>query len=114
MLDEKATEATEAMRELLYEELQRRFNGELRFGPIVVLPHIDQDGDRYLHAYIVFDGDQKKLDPRWTMRLYQVLWPLSKKFDYPAIPLSSFVAKSEWPSQSRKLRKQVTCYEQLV
>ena len=97
------------MRELLYEELQGRFNDELKFGPIVVLPGMDQDGDRYLHAYIVFDGDQKKLDPRWTMRLHEAMWPLSREFDYPAIPLSSFVAKSEWPSQRRNLLKLCRC-----
>ena len=113
MVDEKATRAAEAMRELLYEELQSRFKGDLKFGPIVVLPGMDQDGDRYLHAYIVFDGDQKKLDPRWTMRLHEAMWPVAREFDYPAIPLSSFVAKSEWTSQKRKLRKLVSD-EQLV
>ena len=93
-----------------------RFKGELKFGPIVVLPGTDQDGDRYLHAYIVFDGDQKKLDPRWTMRLHQAMWPLSLgSLTILLFPLSSFVAKSEWPSQRRKLLKVVDAsYKQLV
>ena len=50
---------TEHIREMLHE----RFGNEFTFGPIVVKPRTDQDGVEYLHSYIVFGGDQKKLNP---------------------------------------------------
>ena len=95
--------ATEAMERLLWGELHGRFEGELDFGPIVVLPRVDQDGDAYLHAYIVFEGDQDRLDPTWTLRLYSRLWPRSVELGYPGIPMQSYVAKSEWPALKKKL-----------
>ena len=95
--------ATEDMKNLLSEVLRSRFAGELEFGPIVVIPRVDQDGDAYLHAYVVFDGDQDRLDPVWTLQLYSRLWPHSIELGYPGIPMQSFVAKSEWPALAKKL-----------
>ena len=95
--------ATKDMEDLLWAELRGRFDGELEFGPIVVMPRVDQDGDAYFHAYIVFEGDQDRLDPLWTLQLYSRLWPHSIELGYPGIPMQSFVAKSEWPALAKKL-----------
>ena len=83
--------------------LTERFEGELEIGPIVVLPRYDHEGDAYLHSYIVVDGDHEKLDPLWTIRLSRRLWPRAEELGYPAIPVQSFVAKSEWPAMKKWL-----------
>ena len=75
--------------------LEERFSEEFTFGPIVVIPRTDHDGQDYLHTHIVFDGDQKNLDPRWTLRLSGRVWPHAERLGFPAIPIQSFVAKSE-------------------
>lgn len=95
--------ATDEISELIRNVLRKRFADELEFGPIVVLPRFDDDGEEYLHSYIVFDGDQKKLDPTWTLRLSRRLWSRAEKLGYPGIPIQSFVKKSEWPVLEKKL-----------
>ncbi len=96
-------EATSEIRDLIRDVLRERFAGELEFGPIVVLPRFDDDGEEYLHSYIVFDGDQKKLDPTWTLRLSKLLWAKAEKLGYPGIPIQLFVKRSEWPALEKKL-----------
>ena len=96
-------EATEEIRDKLRDMLSERFGDEFEFGPIVVRPRVDQDGDAYLHSYIVFKGDQKKLDPKWTLRLSGLLWPRAEELGYPGIPMQSFVKKSEWPALEKRL-----------
>ena len=55
--------------QLVGRELSDRFGGNLDFGPITLEEKLDQDGDPYLHIFIVFDGDQGHLDPAWTSGL---------------------------------------------
>ena len=98
-----ADEATEEIRTMLWDMLSERFGGELKFGPIVVVPRVDHDGDDYLRSYIVFEGDQKKLDPMWTLRLSRRLWSRAEELGYPGIPMQSFVKKSEWPALEKRL-----------
>ena len=95
--------ATDAIRELIHDLLRERFGSELEFGPIVVLPRFDDDGEEYFHSYIVFDGDQEKLDPTWTLRLSRRLWSQAEELGYPGIPIQLFVKKSEWPALAKKL-----------
>lgn len=98
-----AEEPTEEIRKMLWEMLLERFGDEFEFGPIVVRPRVDHDGDDYLHSYIVFKGDQKKLDPKWTLRLSGRLWDRAEELGYPGIPIQSFVEKSEWPALEKHL-----------
>ena len=86
------------------EMLEEHFQDLFVFNPIVVEVKTDHEGDDYLHTYIVFDGDFDKLDPGWTMQLGGKLWPHTKALGYPAIPIQSFVAKSEWKTLQRMLR----------
>ena len=95
--------ATNEIRDLIRDVLRERFAGEIEFGPIVVLPRFDDDGEEYLHSYIVFDGDQEKLDPTWTLRLSRRLWSRAEELGYPGIPIQLFVEKSEWPALSKRL-----------
>ncbi len=97
------SEATNEIREMIQRLLDERFKDELEFGPIVVMPRIDDDGEVYLHSYIVFFGDQSKLDPAWTLRLSDSLWSRALELGYPGIPTQFFVEKSEWPEMEEML-----------
>ena len=89
---------------MIRELLEEHFKDLFVFDPIVVEVKTDHEGDDYLHTYIVFDGDFDKLDPGWTVDLSEKLWPHTKALGYPAIPIQSFVAKSEWKQLQRMLR----------
>ncbi len=86
----------EKFAELLRKELEAKFHDEFVFEPIYVQADFDLDGNRCLDAYIVFDGDQKKLDPSWTAALPRLLWSRSENLGYPGLPTQWFVSKSDW------------------
>ena len=98
-----ADEATIEIKARIQDLLHERFENEIEFGPIVVMPRYDEDGERYLHSYIVFRGDQKKLDPTWTLRLSNRLWSHSEELGYPGMPIQLFVERSEWPALEKSL-----------
>ena len=98
-----ADKPTDEMREMIRGMLSERFRDEFEFGPIVVMPRVDQDGDDYLHSYIVFKGDQNKLDPTWTLRLSNLLWSRADELGYPGIPIQLFIERSEWPALEKSL-----------
>ena len=98
-----ADQATDEIRDMIQGMLWERFEDELEFGPIVVTPRFDDDGEGYLHSYIVFHGDQEKLDPTWTLRLSNLLWTRAEELGYPGIPIQLFVKKSEWPTLEKRL-----------
>ncbi|MCY4653358.1 MAG: hypothetical protein OXC95_09370 [Dehalococcoidia bacterium] len=80
------------------ELLEERFGDEdgLAFEQVIVIPKVDHDGDEYLHIYVVFDGDQKLLDPDWTVRLYTLITPYLLELGVLSPPSKSFVEKSDW------------------
>lgn len=86
------------------EMLEERFRDLFVFNPIIVEVKTDHEGDEYLHTYIVFDGEFDNLDPEWTGELSVKLWPRATALGYPAIPIQSYVAKSEWEQLKRMLR----------
>ena len=55
------SEATNEIKEMILALLYERFEDEFEFGPIVVMPRLDDDGEMYLHSYIVFHGDQSQV-----------------------------------------------------
>lgn len=95
--------------EIVRDTLMERFEGEFVFDPILAAPYVDiygDDGDfLYLRIYIVFDGDQKRLDTGWTMRLIDRLIPMFEAEGIEGFPSPRFIAKKEWPRMERKLRK---------
>ena len=80
------------------ELLEERFGDEdgLAFDQVKVIPKVDHDGDEYLHIYVVFDGDQKLLDPDWTLSLYELVTPYLLELGVLNPPSKSFVEKSDW------------------
>ena len=99
MIDAAAPEKVE---KLVRERLEGRFGDQFVFDPIKVIPRIDHDGDEYLHIYIVFDGDQKYLDPGWTLTLSRRISPLLTELGSFNPPSRSFIEKSEWEEVYKK------------
>ena len=49
--------------------LEKWLGDELVFGLIIAEPWFDiMDNEEYIHMYIVFEGDYKRLDPRFDLR----------------------------------------------
>ena len=80
------------------ELLEERFGDEegLAFDRVKVIPKVDHYGDEYLHIYVIFDGDQKLLDPEWTVSLYTLITPCLLELGIMSPPSKSFVEKSDW------------------
>ncbi len=77
--------------------LAKRFSREeFVFDPIVVKPDFDRDGDEILWIQIVFAGDQDNLDPSWTGRMVEFIYPEMKELGITAYPITTFIEKSEW------------------
>ena len=94
----------ETVRELVAEDLEGRFGDEFAFSPILVETRIDYwgDGKEYFLVSIVFDGDQRNLDPHWTGGLVMRILPEMRKRGIEAWPVPRFIAKSEWDAHERK------------
>ncbi len=89
-------EVIDKVEELVRKDLEGRFQDEFVFDPIIVNPELDHYGDEFLHIYIIFDGDQRKLDPKWTGRLEGRLLDHLAEGELPHTPGHSFIEKSEW------------------
>ena len=81
---------------LVRKDLEGRFREEFVFNPIIVNPELDHYGDEYLHIYIIFDGDQGKLDPRWTNGIERRLLDQLPEEQSPLWAGHSFIPLSEW------------------
>ena len=93
--------------ELLGAALYKFFQDKFVFDPIDVITGFDEWDNEYLNIAVVFDGDQRLLDPALTTRAErQVRWAL---YDQGIIqyPIVSYTEKSEWerPLRRRKGRK---------
>ena len=85
--------------------LTERFQDEFVFDPIIVEPEIDHDGDEYLKIYVVFDGDQKNLDPGWTLGLSGRVWQEVAEMGVPGVPRNLVRGKIR---MGRAVRRQVS------
>lgn len=103
-------EIKEKFADIIRSKLEARFKDEFVFDPIWVQEGLDLDGVPFLHAYIVYEGDQKKLDPSWRVSLPLMLRPYAEALGFPGIPLHAFVEKSEWP----QLEKKVSAWNQMI
>ena len=72
-MDMEEVKVKEKFAELIRKELEAKFHDEFVFEPVYVQADFDLDDNRCLDAYIVFDGDQKKLDPSCTAALPRLL-----------------------------------------
>lgn len=97
----------EKVAEIVKETLEEHFADDFVFDPVLVMPAIDEYGDGngepYLQIMIVFDGDQKLLDPGWTSGLIRRIRPKLIEAGVEEFPSPSFITKAEWPRMERKL-----------
>jgi hypothetical protein len=88
--------------DIVLEDLNKRFTGALVFSPILVDTYITDDGFKYLDISIVFDGDQKLLDPEWYASFIPRIWLKLEEADIEGFPSTSLIEKSEWQSYNRR------------
>ena len=96
----------EKVKRFVWEDLNEGFGDEFVFDPIVLVPEVDVvTGDEYLHIWIVFDGDQDKLDPHWTVGLHVRL--AEKLEDLGLLPNfatpMSYMGADEWKYYRRRI-----------
>lgn len=85
------------MAKLVGDALRERFKDDgLVFDPIIAERAVDHYGDEYVDIFVIFDGDQKKLDARWINGLWMMLDPEMEELGITSVPGISFVEKSEW------------------
>ena len=89
-------EVIEKVEDFVRKDLEGRFQDEFVFDPIIANPELDWWGDEFLHIYIIFDGDQKKLDSKWTLGIERRLLDHLSEHDWPPSPGHAFIEKSEW------------------
>ena len=89
-------------------DLDGYFHQKLVFDPIIVEREIDEfidDDPAYISIRIIFDGDQKHLDPKWTVGLIRRIRPKLLELGVQEFPLPAFIAKNEWDQWLRRKRK---------
>ena len=95
--------------EIVRTTLEGHFGDKFVFDPIMVVPAVDEYGDGdawpYLRVLIVFEGDQRQLDPHWTSGLIRRIRPKLLEAGIEEFPSPSFIGKSEWPSLERTLKR---------
>ena len=104
-------EKLDKVAEIVATIMEERFGDEFVFGPIIVIPKVDDydmdDIFPYLDIYVIFDGDQKKLDPGWTLGMSGRLIPLLKEIGVDEWPITSFRSKSDWNLSKRKVQREL-------
>ncbi len=92
-------------------ELDQRFPQNPAFGPIIVQRAIDESDDEapvYIHIKIIFDGDQKDLDPHWSSGLIRRIRPRLLEIGVEEFPIPSFIKKTEWDQWRRRNPESIT------
>ena len=97
-------EEREKISEIIRDDLVSRFGGEFVFDPIVSEMDVNYDGEDYIQIWIVFDGDQARLDPQWTYGLITRIRPKLIDCGLPYFPSPGFVEKSEWLDFRKRYR----------
>ena len=94
-------ERDKIVKTIIRDTLAERFtDDEFIFDPIVIEPPVDVgDGDDklYLRILVIFDGNQKNLDPSWTGGgLIRRMRPKLIEAGIEEFPGPRFIGKSEW------------------
>ncbi len=89
-------EVIDKVEELVRKDLEGRFQDEFVFDPIIVNPELDHYGDEFLHIYIIYKGDRKKLDTKWTIGIERRLFDQLTEEEWPLWAGHSFIPLSEW------------------
>ena len=101
-------EMKQKISEIVRTDLDRRFREHLVFDPIIVergVDEFDDDAPAYIRIRIIFDGDQKHLDPKWTVGMTTRIRPKLAELGIEEFPLHSFIEKNEWEQWLRRQQK---------
>ena len=100
-----STETAKKVEALYRERLDAHFQGQLKFGPIVLEPTRDSQGKDTFQVDIVYEGDGGLPDPR---KILEVMTSMSWDFEalgLPPVLIESYIPKEEYP-ELRRLRQQ--------
>ena len=97
-------EQKDKVSEIVGAALRERFKGEFVFDPIVAESVADEWDDDYLNVTVVFDGDQSRLDPGWTITLVRRVRPELYKAGVKEFPVIRYIAKPTWARWMRQDR----------
>ena len=78
----------------------RDFCGDVAFLVIDVSPDIDEDGQEFLWARAVYDGEPSVIDTRKSLTMVRQLRPKLDDLEVSAFPVISYIAKSDYEEQS--------------
>ena len=101
-----STETAEKVEALYRERLDAHFQGQLKFGPIVLEPTRDSDGRDTFQVDIVYEGGGELPDPK---KVITVMTSLTRDFEalgLPPVLIESYISKDEYPELQR-LRQQM-------
>ena len=102
-MDERQTH--DIVKGMVAKDLRERFGDEFVFDPILVETRQGYDGDEYFHLNIIFDGDQRRLDPHWTGGMVTRILPQLQEKGIDAWPSPRFIEKSEWDAYVREMSR---------
>ena len=95
------------VRSIVRREIAKTFPNDIEFGPIVV-HHSDDDfdeNDQLLQILLIFNGDQKQLDPSAMISLLNNIHEELLSSGVDEFPITSFIEKSEWDQMFVKWRR---------
>ena len=87
----------DAVADIVRRILDDKFGDSLTLDQIMVKDTVDiVDGTEYLRITIIFEGDWKILDPKWTVGLIGRIRRKMAELDMYDFPSPTFVEKSDW------------------
>ena len=102
-------ERFDKVKEIVRKDLEGHFRDLFAFDPIVVHQAVDEygdgDGEVHLRILIIFDGDQDRLDPGWTVGLIRRIRPKLIAVGVEEFPVPSFIKRAEWQSMLPRWRR---------
>ena len=90
--------------EIIGNALREKFKEGLVFDPIVIERAVDEWGDDYLRVTVVFEGDQKLLDPGDTITLVREVREKLLEEGINEFPVTGYIRKLEWDRWQRQDR----------
>lgn len=101
-----STETAEKVEALYRERLEAHFQGQLKFGPIVVEPTRDSEGVDTFRVTIIYEGASQRPDPQKAIEVMTSLTSNFEALGLPPVLIHSYVRKEEYPELVR-LRQQM-------
>ena len=92
-----ATETIQRAEELLRCHLKDNFGDRFVFDPIIVEPGIDQYGNDKMDIYVVYDGDDSRLDPRTLNNIGSAMALQLEYMGVEGATWEHYIEKSEYP-----------------